>query len=111
MTARSASSAILEALGQLELKLTALITTGLAQIKDEHSRSLLDQARQNATFASRDVVEALRRQVDRNTTEIINLSRAEDRAYSGTTRHAGYVIAGAFSFGAVLLSVALNHLL
>jgi hypothetical protein len=111
VTARSADSAILEALAQLELKLTALITTGLAQIKDDHSKALLDQARLNASFASREVVEALRSQVDRNTAEIISLSRAEDRAYSGTARHAGYLIAGAFSFGAVLLSVLLNHLL
>jgi hypothetical protein len=86
VTARSANTDVLEALAQLELKLTTLISAGLAQIKDDHNRALLAQAEKNATFASREVVETLRSQIDRNTGEIIALHTQERVAGEDRTK-------------------------
>ena len=131
MTARSDNTAVLEALAQLELKLTTLISAAIGQIKDEHARALLEQAKLNATFAHRDAVENVRRQVDAHAGEIVALHSqdrvsAEDRAdlraqlkdlagagpqrsISNYDRWTGYLISGSSGVAAGLVAYLLTH--
>jgi hypothetical protein len=129
--AQRPDAAILEALARLELKLTTLIQSGLAAIQEQHSRSLLDQAKLNATFAQRDRVEDIARQVQSHSAEIIALHKQDDtstrdrrelrtdvdsvaasidrRTLSLFTSAAGYLIAGTFVLGGAAVTVVLNH--
>jgi hypothetical protein len=132
VTTRPSNTDVLEALAQTEIKLTALITTGLAQIKDEHARSLLEQAKLNATFASRDALTDMRRQLDANSNALADLNRrageadadrkdlrtsfdrlselVSSRTISTYDRWTGWLLTGGFSILAVSLSVVLNHI-
>lgn len=67
-------SPVLAALSALELKLTELIRTSLALIVEQHTRSTLEQAKLNATFATRDRVEAIATNVHDRTNEIMVLN-------------------------------------
>ena len=129
---RPDDTTILRALALLELKLTELIRSGIAAIQQEHNRALLEQAKLNAQFATRDRVEQIARQVDSQAAEIIALHRedstaSEDRkelraeldalvdAINGRTLRfftttAGWLVAGLIAVVGPLLSFLLYHL-
>jgi hypothetical protein len=131
-TGRADDTAILRALALLELKLTELIRSGIAAIQQEHNRALLEQAKLNAQFATRDRVEQIARQVDGQGAEIIALHRedaasVEDvkelrgeldalvTAINGRTLRfftttAGWLVAGMIAVVGPLLSFLLYHL-
>jgi len=75
-------SEILQLLHEMDSRLTAAITAGIAsvnlsiaQLSERHNASLLEQERKNSSFADRERVEALARQVHDGRNELAVVGR------------------------------------
>ncbi len=128
---RPEDATILRALAALELKLTELIRSGIASIQQEHNRSMLEQAKLNATFATHERVEQLARQVDQHSSEIFALHKQDTvliedrkelhqavaelnetlqrRTLGFFTTTTGWLVAAVIAFIGPLVSFALIH--
>lgn len=133
LDAMTDESTILRALASLELKLTSLISQSLASIQRDHNQALLDQTKVNATFATRERVEAISRAVDAYGAEILALNKQDAhtleeqkllrhgvdevcetidrRTLAFFTTAAGWLVIGAFTVGGAILSFTLTHLI
>lgn len=80
-------STLLRAIASLKDELVLIINAGLervqtsvAQLQAQQSEALLEQERRNSTFASREQVEAIARDVSRHGDEIARLHNQDDRS-------------------------------